>query len=129
MHVQESSIALSIVMAQQGEGEFEHPISFSIWKLSSAKRNYTMTEQEGLAMVYEMQKYRNYLLVSHFKLYIDHSSLKYLVNKLVLRGRICHWILLFQKYDFEVIVKQLEDIDYLLATGKSSKNHTLTQRK
>jgi hypothetical protein len=33
-----------------------------------------------------------------------HSALKYLVNKPVLRARICHWLLLFQEFDFEVIV-------------------------
>jgi len=38
-------------------------------------------------------------------MYIDHSMLKYLVNKPVLGGLICRWILLFQEYDFEVIVK------------------------
>jgi hypothetical protein len=31
--------------------------------------------------------------------------LKYLVNKPMLRGRICRWILLFEEFDFEVIVK------------------------
>jgi hypothetical protein len=34
-----------------------------------------------------------------------HSSLRYLVNNLVLRGRICRWLLLFQEFDFEVVVK------------------------
>jgi len=38
-------------------------------------------------------------------MYADHFALKYLVNKLVLGGRICRWILLFQEYDFEVIIK------------------------
>jgi hypothetical protein len=32
-------------------------------------------------------------------------ALKYLVNKPVLGGRICRWLLLFQEYDFEIIVK------------------------
>jgi hypothetical protein len=31
--------------------------------------------------------------------------LKYLVNKPVLGGRICRWLLLFQEYDFEIVVK------------------------
>jgi hypothetical protein len=56
-------------------------------------------------MVYALQKYRHYLLGKHFKMFTDHSSLKYLVNKLVLGGRICQWLLLFQEFDFEVIVK------------------------
>ena len=38
-------------------------------------------------------------------MYIDHSALKYLVNKPMLGGRICRWLLLFQEYDFEAIIK------------------------
>jgi hypothetical protein len=38
-------------------------------------------------------------------MFTDHSTLKYLVNKPVLGGRICRWLLLFQEYDFEIVVK------------------------
>ena len=38
-------------------------------------------------------------------MFTDCSSLKYLVNKPVLGGKICHWLLLFQKFDFEIIVQ------------------------
>ena len=38
-------------------------------------------------------------------MYTAHSPLKYLVNKPVLGGKICRWILLFQEFDFDVIVK------------------------
>ena len=38
-------------------------------------------------------------------MFIDHSTLKYLVNKPMLGWRICRWILLFQEYDFEIVVK------------------------
>jgi hypothetical protein len=38
-------------------------------------------------------------------MFTNHSSLKYLVNKPVLGGRICRWLLLFQEFNFEVIVK------------------------
>lgn len=38
-------------------------------------------------------------------MYTDHSVLKYLVNKPMLGGRICRWLLLFQEFDFEVVVK------------------------
>lgn len=33
---------------------------------------------------YALQKFRHYLVGEHFKMYTDHSTLKYLVNKLVL---------------------------------------------
>jgi hypothetical protein len=56
-------------------------------------------------MVYGLQNFRHYLLGKHFEMFTDHSTLKYLVNKPVLGGIICRWLLLFQKFDFEVIVK------------------------
>jgi hypothetical protein len=64
-----------------------------------------MTEREGLAMIYALQKFRHYLLGSHFNFFTDHSTLKYLVNKPMLEGRICRWLLLFQEFFFEVIIK------------------------
>jgi hypothetical protein len=45
-----------------------------------------MTKREGLEMVYALQKFKHYLLGSHFKMYTDHSVLRYLVNKPVLGG-------------------------------------------
>lgn len=104
VHVDASSIALGIILAQPGEG-LDHPIAFASRKLSSADHNYTTTEREGLAMVYALQKFKHYMLGAHFKMYTNHSALKYLVNKPVLGGRICKWLLLFQEYDFEIIVK------------------------
>jgi hypothetical protein len=55
-----------------------------------------MMEREGLAMVYALQNLRHYILGKHFKIFIDHSALKYLVNKTMLGGEICQWLLLFQ---------------------------------
>ena len=105
MHVNASSISLGVVLAQPGEGYIDHPLYFSSRKLSTAEINYTTTEQEGLAMVYALQKFCHYLLGGHFKMFIDHSVLKYLFNKPVLGGRICIWLLLFQEYYFEIVVK------------------------
>jgi hypothetical protein len=45
------------------------------------------------------------LLGQHFKMFTDHSTLRYLVNKPMLGGRICRWILLFQEIGYEVVVK------------------------
>jgi hypothetical protein len=56
-------------------------------------------------MVYALQKFKNYLLGKKFKMFIDHSSLKYIVNNTMLGGRICRHLFLFQEFDFEVIVK------------------------
>jgi hypothetical protein len=105
VHVDVSSIALGAVLAQPGEGEIDHPLDFASRNLCIAEINYTTTEREGLAMVYALQKFCQYSLGGHFKMFTDHSALKYLVNKPVLGGRICRWLLQLQEYDFEIIVK------------------------
>jgi hypothetical protein len=105
VHVDASAIALGAILAQLGAGDLDNPIAFASRKLSKSKQNYNTIEREGLAMVYALQKFKHYLLGKHFKMFTDHSTLKYLVNKLVLGGRICRWLLLFQEFDFEVIVK------------------------
>jgi hypothetical protein len=88
VHVDASSISLGEVLAQPGVGDIDHPLAFSSRNLSTAEINYTTTEREGLSMVYALQKFRHYLLGGHFNMFIDHSPLKYIVNKPVLGGRI-----------------------------------------
>lgn len=71
---------------QEGAEGINHPIMFVSQQLSKAEKNYSTIEREGLAMLYALQKYRHYLLGGHFKMYTDHSALKYLVNNPVLVG-------------------------------------------
>jgi hypothetical protein len=86
VHVDASSIELGVIFSQPGDGEIDHPIAFTSRKPSTTEKNYTTIECEGLAMVYTLQKFRHYLLGSHFKMYIDHSMLRYMVNKTMLGG-------------------------------------------
>jgi hypothetical protein len=104
IHVDTSSIEFDALLAQPGEGELDHPISFSRTKLSIAEKKYTMTERECMEMVYSLQRFRHYLLGYHIKMYIDHSTLKNPVNKTVFGGRIYRWLLFSQEYYFEVIL-------------------------
>jgi hypothetical protein len=73
-----------------------HPITFARRKLLESEQNYNIIESKGLAMVYALHKFRHYLLGKHFNMFTDHSMIKYLVNKPVLGGRNCRWLLLFQ---------------------------------
>jgi hypothetical protein len=105
VYVDASSIALGTMLAQPGVVDIEHLLAFSRRKLSTTEINYTTIEREGITMVYALQKFQHYLLGGHFRMFTDHSALKYLVKKPVLGGIICRWLLLFQEYDFEIVVK------------------------
>jgi hypothetical protein len=124
VHVDASGISLGAILAQPGDVAIDHPIYFSSRKFSQAERNYTKIEREGLDMIYALHTFRNYLLGSHFKFFTDNSTLKYLVNKPMLEGRICRWLLLFQEFSFEVIIKPRRcntgsDHLYTLESGES----------
>jgi hypothetical protein len=56
LHVDASSIALGVVLAQPRIEDIDHPLAFASRKLSTVEINYTTIEREGLAMVYVLQK-------------------------------------------------------------------------
>ena len=96
---------MGVVLMQPGEMDLYHSNTFTSMELSFTDKNYMTTEREGLAMVYALPKFRHYLLGGHFKMFTNHSVLKYLVNNPMLGGKICRQLLLFQEFDFETIVK------------------------
>lgn len=88
VNVDASCITLGAVLTHVGGEGSNHLIVFANLKLSKVEKNYSITEREGLTIVYALQKYQHYLLGGHFKIYTDHFALKYLINKPVLGGRI-----------------------------------------
>ena len=81
VHVDPSCITLGVVLTQPGTSDINHPIAFASRKLSKAKKNYSNMEREGLAIMYALKNFKHYFFGAHFKMYTDHSTLKYLVNK------------------------------------------------
>ena len=94
-----------MILTQPCEDGMGYPIIYNNRKLNEAKCNYSTTEKEALGMVFALQNYRHYLLDDPFKFYTDHQPLKYLVNKPLHHGRICRWLLLFQEFEFKVVVR------------------------
>jgi hypothetical protein len=94
VHTDASAYAIGCVLTQPGESKLDYPVYFASRQLDATERNYTTTEREGLAMVFSCKKFRHYLLANHFKFYIDHQALLYLVNMPCTTGRITRWLLL-----------------------------------
>jgi hypothetical protein len=75
-------------LSQLDENGHDHPIHFANKQLTSAEKNYILTEQEGLVIIFSLKKFRHYLLGHEAKIVIDHKALTYLVNKPNLSGRL-----------------------------------------
>ncbi len=75
-------------LSQLDENGHDHPIHFANRQLTLVEKNYTKTEQEGLAIIFFLKKFRHYLLGYKAKIMTDHKALTYLVNKPNPSGRL-----------------------------------------
>lgn len=96
-----SGVALGVVLGQKKEKLF-HPIYYASKALNGAQKNYIVTEQELLAVVYAFEKFRAYLLGTKVVVHTDHATLRYLMAKKDAKPRLIRWVLLLQEFDFEV---------------------------
>ena len=93
------------MLAQLVASDLNHPVAYANRKLSFSEQNYTTTKREVLVMVYALQNFMHYFFGGHFKMFIDHSALQYLVDKPMLGVKICRWLLLFQEFEFKIVLK------------------------
>lgn len=86
----------------QLDGDDEYPIAFMSKKFNSAQRNYSVTEQECLAAILCVKKFRCYVEGMPFTIITDHASLKWLMSQKDLSGRMARWSLSLQAFDFQI---------------------------
>nr|GEY55458.1 DNA-directed DNA polymerase [Tanacetum cinerariifolium] len=72
--------AIGVVLGQRKSKKFQ-PIHYASKTMTEAQIHYTTTKKEMLAVVYAFEKFQPYLVLSKSIVYIDHSALKYLLNK------------------------------------------------
>ncbi|XP_049374800.1 uncharacterized protein LOC125839860 [Solanum verrucosum] len=96
-----SGTTLGVVLGEKHNKLF-HPIYYANKTLNSAQRNYTVTEQELLVVVYAFEKFQAYLLGSKVIFHTDHGALRYLIAKKDEKPRLIRWVLLLLEFDFEV---------------------------
>ena len=96
-----SGIGLGGVLSQIQEGR-ERVIAYGSRGLSKAERNYCITEQELLAVVFMIQHFRQYLLGRRFIVRTDHQALVWLFSLKEPNGKIARWIEILASYDFSV---------------------------
>lgn len=98
--------------------------------LNTHERNWHITRQEGLAMVWTIQRFRAYLLGKHFTVLVDHCPLCVLNNRKPNTPQLARWGVLLSEYNMTIeYVKggKHEDVDCLSRAPVESSSDRLDE--
>ena len=96
-----SNVGIGYVLSQKKD-DIEMPISMSGRTLTPAERNWSVFEQEGLALVCGIKHFKSYLINTKFIVETDHKSLIWLLNIKEPKSRIARWQIFLSQFDFEI---------------------------
>lgn len=97
-----SGHAIGAELSQSTDGHTWHPVSFASRKMTPAEANYPVHEQELLAIVDALKRWRHYLEGRRFVVFTDHHSLRYLQTQPQLSKRQAGWLGTLQEFDYEI---------------------------
>lgn len=94
-----SGSGLGAALFQGKEWKGASPIAYESHLMSAAERNYPVHEQELLAVIHALQKWRMLLLGMKVNVMTDHHSLTYLMKQKNLSRRQARWLELLADFD------------------------------
>lgn len=94
-----SAFGVGAVLYERREGVL-HPLYFVSRKFNKSERNYAPRDQEALAVVFALVKFRAYLYLRPFTLYSDHQSLEKFKTQPDLQKRDWRWQEIIAEFDF-----------------------------
>ena len=83
-------------------GDDFKPLSFASRRMSRAEMNYTISEQECLAVIYAIERFEQYLTPNPFIIETDHCALCWIKTKAKLPARLHRYTLLLKPYNYTI---------------------------
>ena len=99
-----SGFAIGAVLLQK-HGRHWHPVAYLSRKMNQAERSYPIQEQELLALVYALKKWRHYLFGHPVQAYTDHESLTHWQKYRNITGRKARWVALLDEFPVEILYR------------------------
>ncbi|UYV78697.1 K02A2.6-like [Cordylochernes scorpioides] len=108
-----SQVGIGATLSHLKDGE-ERPVCFISRTLNVHERKYSQVEREGLAIVFAVNKLKNYLFGRKFTIYTDHKPLITIFGDKtnlppLIANRLHRWALTLSNYSFEIKYKKGKD--------------------
>ncbi|GBG90317.1 hypothetical protein CBR_g50566 [Chara braunii] len=87
---------------QQDDGSGYRPVEFMSARMSSEKVATSTYERELYDLRQALEHWKHYLLGRHFKVYLDHETLRWLKTQAKMTPKLTRWAEEINQYDFEL---------------------------
>jgi len=99
-----SDVGLGAILLQKNQ-EIFRPVAYASRLLKGAEVNYGISDRECLAIIFGIEKFRQYLEGIYFEIYTDNCALCFLKSKAKLPPRLMRYSLLLQEFNFDIFYK------------------------
>lgn len=108
----------AILMQKSADDDQFHPVYYMSIKTSPVEEKYDSYTLEVLAIVKALEKFRNYLLGTKFKIITDCEAFTKTMQKQEIIPKIARWVMAMQEFSFEIEHRTSEQMKHVDAFSR-----------
>src|SRR6266540_2082418 len=129
LYTDASDGGVGAVLYQKGKDGRERIIAYASRTYNEHEKKYPITEQECLAVVWDVGKFKQFLSVKPFKIITDHMTFETIKTVDLPSERRARWLCKLQQYDFTIEYRKDNRIAHVDVFSRAlEESHTAVQQ-